>query len=167
MLLLFNLCYYFCIYLIWLFCFFSNNFLFSNLIILILIIQYSYGYLFWRDSCIVIFARSVTGQIKILTSFILTSFFYFEYSISKYFVSCVRTYTPDGRSPGRAGTDFTSANSIARNGRPPATLCEPIRANPRHQARICGASTMWVRRAAQRAEPGAPQDIKGEPRAGW
>ena len=67
----------------------------------------------------------------------------------------ILTFTPDGRRPGRAAKDLTSANRIAPNGRLPATLREPIRANPRHQARVCGASAMWVRRAAQRAEPGA------------
>jgi len=67
----------------------------------------------------------------------------------------ISTSTPDGRRPGRAAKAHNFAIRIAHNGRLPATLREPIRANPRHQARVCEASAMWVRRAAQRAEPGA------------
>ena len=44
---------------------------------------------------------------------------------------------------------------LAANGRLPATLREPIRANPRHQARVCGASAMCPKRSERtRAERG-------------
>ena len=39
----------------------------------------------------------------------------------------ILTFTPDGRRPGRAAKDLTSANRIAPNGRLPATLPEPIK----------------------------------------
>ena len=74
------------------------------------------------------------------------------------------SFAPDGRRPGRS-YNFNNAFFIAANGRLPATLREPIRANPRHQARICGASAMWVRRATQRAEPRAQSGFQGR-RAG-
>jgi hypothetical protein len=72
---------------------------------------------------------------------------------------------PDGRRPGRDFKKQKPKTYMSPNGRLPTTLREPIRANPRHQARICGASAMWVRRATQRAEPRAQTGFQGR-RAG-
>ena len=63
------------------------------------------------------------------------------------FIFLLYARRPEGRAL-LGQTKDIRAIQISPNGRLSATLREPIRANPRHQARVCGASAMWVRRAA-------------------
>ena len=67
------------------------------------------------------------------------------FDIDHFLVSLFYIFAPDGRRPGRAAKDQTLAIRIARNGPCMRSWLSPT-----------GAKPIWVRRAAQRAEPGAP-----------
>ena len=73
----------------------------------------------------------------------------------------IRSIAPDGRRPGRAEKDLDPANSIARNGRRPATLPEPIkRARSQDLSGFAGEGNVVERseRYASGAKPEEPQN---------
>jgi len=65
----------------------------------------------------------------------------------------ILTFTPDGRRPGRAAKDLTSANRIAPNGRLPTTLPEPIkRARTKDLCGFAGEGNVAERSERMRAK---------------
>jgi len=71
----------------------------------------------------------------------------------------VVTYAPDGRRPGRSSPKIPAVG-IAPNGRLLTTLREPIGANPRHHARVCGRAQCGgaARASAVGRRPGADME---------
>ena len=72
----------------------------------------------------------------------------------------ILTFTPDGRRPGRAAKDLTSANRIAPNGRLPTTLPEPIKRARDQVIRGFAGEGNVVERSARHASEAKPDELR-------
>jgi len=106
-------------------------------------------------------------MVPLISTICITRFIY-TFSISLFMFLEIHIFAPDGRRPRRAAKGQDIAIRIARNGRPPTTLPEPIkRARDQDLRGFAGEGNVAERSERMRAKrsPTSPR-IKSEER-GW